>query len=165
MKLIPLTQNKFAQVDDEDYDYLNQFKWYAFKVKHTFYAIRAIRLLTGKQKQIFMHRVIMNTPDDMEVDHKDHNGCNNQKDNIRNCTHFQNIGNKKKGINCSSKYKGVTWCKNDKCWQASIQIDGKSIYLGRFKIEIEAALAYNKAAKFYFGDFANPNIILRKVIC
>lgn len=83
MKLIPLTQGLFAKVDDEDYEYLNQFKWMATKVRTTFYAIRNVQI-NGKWKHLSMHREIMQTPDDMETDHKDWDGCNNQRHNMRN---------------------------------------------------------------------------------
>ncbi len=100
MKLIPLTQGKFAQVDDEDYDYLNQWKWYTTKNHKTFYAARHIRI-NGKQKLIYMHRVIMNIIKGYKTDHIDHNGLNNQKYNLRICTCQENNRNRKKILrNC-----------------------------------------------------------------
>lgn len=98
MKLIPLTQGKFAQVDDEDYDYLMQWKWYTKKGRNTFYAVRSIftRTKEGKKssKRVYMHRDLLNIQDsNILVDHIDCNGLNNQSNNIRECTMKQNQAN------------------------------------------------------------------------
>jgi hypothetical protein len=158
MKEIPLTQGKFALIDDEDYDFLNQFKWMAQKSNNNYYATRAIRIAKNKQKIVKMHRIIMNTPDNLEVDHKDHNGLNNQKSNLRNCLKVQNIYNCQKWG--SSGYKGV-FIKSFKLiapkYRAIIQKDGRHIHLGYFNNPVDAALAYDKKAKELFGEFANPN--------
>ena len=82
MKKIKLTQNKYTLVDDEDFDYLNQFNWCAHKEKYNFYAVRTDNKL---KKCIRIHRVIMNCPDSKFIDHKDGNGLNNQKENLRLC--------------------------------------------------------------------------------
>lgn len=158
MKLITLTQGLFAQVDDWNYDWLNQWKWYANKSRGTYYAIRMDKM-TGKH--IKMHRFIMNTPDDKEVDHQDHNGLNCQEHNMRNATHSQNHMNKKpRG---ESKYLGVSWDKSKNRWRTYIQTRQtpdhrrKTLYSGTFKTEIDAALAYNEKAKEFHGEFANLN--------
>lgn len=155
MKLIPLTQRLFAQVDDWNYEWLNQWKWYAQKDKKTFYAARGI-WDNGHIKTIRMHREILNTPDNVLVDHKDHNGLNNQEFNIRNVTHSQNQMNKiGRG---TSRYLGVTY-QHGKYIKAKIRVDGKLIHLGTFLNDELAALAYNEAAIKYHGEFANLNII------
>lgn len=157
MKLICLTQNKFTQVDDEDYDFLNQFKWCAIKHRSgKYYAVRG-GWIDGKMKLIYMHRVIMNTPEWMLVDHIYHNGLDNRKSELRNCTHTQNQMNRRKQKNCSSKYFGVCWYKINKEWGARIKINGKQKHIGFFKTEVEAAKAYNIFAKKYLGEFANLN--------
>ena len=163
MKLIPLTQGLFAQVDDEDYDFLMQWKWFTQKDHNTFYAVRNEKISVDKHKRIFMHRVIMNTLDNQITDHKDHNGLNNQKENMRNCTKSQNSQNREKEKGCSSKHKGTYWKISAQKWVAQISFNKKRICLGRFDSEDLAALAYNKAAKELFGNFANPNKVLRKV--
>lgn len=142
-----------ALVDDEDYEYLSQHKWYAAFKNGTWYAKRGI-WVDGKTKCEFMHRVIMNAPIGLLVDHKDGNGLNNQKTNIRLCTALQNARNKKP----LRKFKGT---KKNICgnFEARIKVNGKLIQLGIFKNEIDAAITYNNAAIKYFGEFARLNII------
>lgn len=96
-----------------------------------------------------------------KFDHKDRNPLNNQKLNLRPCTNQQNARNKIKSQNdvFSSEYKGVSWDKNNKLWQAYIRLNGKLKFLGRFDDEIKAAKAYNNAAIKYFGEFACLNCI------
>lgn len=156
MKEIPLTQGKVALVDDEDYEWLNQWKWFYAKDGATGYA----RRMEGKKPrrtQVHMHQVIMRTPSGMEVDHKDNNGCNNQKQNLRNCTHSQNMKNEKLRKDNSSGFKGVIWHSIMNKWQAKIQCNGKRILLGYFDNSLDAARAYNLAAIKYYGEFANLN--------
>ena len=155
MKEIQLTQGKVALVDDEDYEYLMQWKWYAAKSRKTYYAQR------GRNPNIKMHRVLMNTPDDMQVDHIDHNGLNNQKSDMRNCTLIEN--NRNISARGRSKYLGVSFTstrvkgKKYEYIAASIRVNRKAISLGNHKTEEAAARAYDEAAKKYFGEFANLN--------
>jgi hypothetical protein len=154
MKEITLTQNKVAQVDDRDYDFLSQWKWQAKKSRDTFYA-HCRKNVSGTGHALKMHRIIMNTPPELEVDHVDHNGLNCQRNNLRNCTSAQNRMNRKKSWG-RSKYKGVSFAYNDRIY-ARIKVNKKLIYLGTFLSEIDAAIAYNDAAKVYFGEFACLN--------
>ena len=156
MKKIELTQGKVTQVDDEDYEWLNQWKWYAIKVHRTFYAVRYV----NKDKlTIFMHRIILNISEKIKPDHKDRDGLNNQRNNLRVCTEQQNNFNRKGWLNCSSTYKGVTWDKNAKKWRPSITINNKKIHLGSFDSETKAARAYDVKAIELFGEFAYLNNI------
>ena len=91
------------------------------------------------------------------IDHIDNDPLNNNIENLRETTRSQNLMNQKPRKNKSSKYKGVSWYKRDKIWQAQIKINKKQIHLGRFKLEKDAALAYNKAAIELFGEFACLN--------
>jgi len=157
MKLISLTQGLFAQVDDEDYESLNQYKWCALKDNHTFYAVRALPRKNGKQKMNKMHIEIMGFKG---IDHIDHNGLNNQKSNLRKANQSQQVSNTRK-TRGTSFYKGVCWHKQGKKWKSSIGYANKSIFLGLFNNEIDAAKAYNKKAIELFGDFANLNEIAK----
>lgn len=147
--------DKIVLVDDKDYDYLSQFNWSLLKDENTFYASRRC----GK-KRLKMHREILGISDpNIKIDHKDLNGLNNQRNNLRLATNSQNNRNRRSYKNSSSKYLGVTWRKHSTAWEASIKSDGKNNYLGHFKNEIDAALAYNNAAKKLHGEFANLNNI------
>ena len=155
MKEIKLTQGKVALVDDEDFEELNQFKWYAAKMtKGTFYAGRK-----KNNKRAYLHREIMNPVAGMEVDHIDGDGLNCQRVNLRNCTHIQNTMNRRMSLTSTSGFKGVSWHKRDEVWQANIRVDRKLKYLGSFSMLEDAALAYNKAATKYFGEYAELNAI------
>lgn len=152
MKKIMLTQDKVALVDDADFEWLNQWKWYAVKSKRTYYATRK-----KNNKSILMHRLILGlTNPNIWSDHRDHDGLNNQRSNLRKSTPLQNASNKIPKIGGTSKYLGVSWCRQTKKWQAHIRHE-KSKNLGRFSSEIEAAKAYDKAAIELHGEFANIN--------
>ena len=153
MKKIPLTQGKFAIVNDEDYEWLNQWKWCAWHSKNLWYACRE-----DKGKTVFMHRVILNLSpgSDLQADHINHDGLNNTRKNLRPCTHQQNTWNMlPKGI--TSKYKGLCFEKDRQKWRAGLNINGRFKNFGRFDSEIEAAKIYDIGAKKHFGEFARLN--------
>jgi hypothetical protein len=155
MKTIPLTKGYVALVSDEDFERVNAYKWCAKVDPHTVYAIRSLRLEDGKRTTIKMHRFIAGvTNPQIDVDHKDHNGLNNQRENLRVCTRAQNHGNRKK-TRGTATFKGVTWDREK--WLAGIRINRKRQYLGRFTDEIDAAMAYDDAARQLFGPFALTN--------
>ncbi len=154
MKEIKLTQGKVAVVDDEDYEYLNQFGWY-FNV----YAVRMISI-NGEQKKIWMHRLINNTPDGLETDHINHNRLDNRRDNLRTVIKAQNQQNRLPNKNAGSIYKGVCFQEREKKWRARIQVNGEMINLGYSNSEKDMARAYNKAAIKHHGEFAQLNEII-----
>jgi len=157
MKEILLTLDKIALVDDEDFAYLNQFKWHVTLNKGKYYA-RRFFWRDGKPSKIYMHREILNTPKGMKTDHKNDNGLDNQRQNLRVCTHAENIRNQRiHNMAKTSVFKGVHWLKRDRRWQSRIMVNYKHISLGTFDAEIQAAKAYDKAAIKYFGEFANLN--------
>jgi hypothetical protein len=156
MKEIQLTQGKVALVDDSDYEWLNKWKWHYGEDKYTGYAHRNIGLWPH-QKKILMHREIMQTLPGIEVDHIDHNGCNNQRSNLRNCMHIDNRHNQMRCKNNKSGYIGVSGSMHNRKWRSVIHCNKKQIHLGCFPTAEEAALAYNEAAKKLFGEFACLN--------
>lgn len=157
MRLIPLTQGKYAMVDDADYEWLNQWKWHIRRDGNRIYAVRAHYVKGGKGKRIHvpMHRLIMDFPDS-HVDHIDGNGLNNQRSNLRPCTQQENLMNSHSAQgNC--KYKGVYWDKHLNKYRPRIRVNKKLISLGLYDCPRKAALVYDKAALNYFGEFARPN--------
>ncbi len=151
-KLIPLTQGQFAIVDADDYEELSRYKWHVNKGGRTYYA-RSQK----KGKDIKMHRLIMGAPKGLFVDHINHNGLDNRKQNMRLCTRLENIRNQLPRRGGSSQYKGVGWHKKTKKFVARITYKGKRTSLGYYDDEIEAAKAYDKKAKELFGEFAYLN--------
>ena len=162
MKKIKLMNKKYALVDDEDFDFLNQFRWYAHRDNRRNgvmdYVDRNWRR-GGKSFHERMHRVIMKAPKGILIDHIDMNPLNNQKSNLRRATQSQNMMNRGAQKNSSSLFKGVFWSLWASKWRAQIVSNKKSIHLGYFNSKKEAALAYNKAADEYFGEFAKLNVI------
>jgi hypothetical protein len=145
MKTIELTQGLCAMVDDEDYTELNTYNWNASKQGHTYYVIRYDISKSGKKTTTSMHRAIMKTPKGMVTDHKDGNGLNNCKSNLRVVTQRQNRQNIHTAK--SSKYPGVRWHKKAKKWYTQIRIGDKRKHLGSFTTEIEVYKAYLAALK------------------
>lgn len=151
MKKIPLTQGKFALVDDEDFEKLSKFKWYANKLHNSFYAMRHSK--EDNRKFILMHREILKTPNKKVTDHIDQNGLNNQRSNLRVATPSQNQHNKGGYKNNTSGLKGVMWHKRDKKWFARTKLNGKNIYLGYYTSKELAHEAYVAGCKKYHGKF------------
>jgi hypothetical protein len=154
VRLIPLTQGKFAIVDEEDYPELSRHTWHLNSCNKgpVQYAAR-----TSKGKAILMHRFLTNAPKDLCVDHIDHNGLNNTKRNLRLCTHAQNQKNIRSKRGSTSKYKGVSFRKKINRFIAEVSLKGKRYYLGCYKDEVDAAKVYDKKAKELFGEFAYLN--------
>jgi len=152
MKEIPLTQGKVAIVDDEDFEWLSQWKWHCMKG----YAARHPAGPHG-QKYIYMHRKIMRTPDDMDADHINHNTFDNRRLNLRNCTHAENSRNQITQKRSITGFKGVSFDSERKKWKAQIQLNSIGKIIGRFSTPEAAARAYDEMAKKLFGEFTNLN--------
>lgn len=153
MKRIKLTQGKYAIVDDEDYDYLMAYakKWFAMRHGNLWYAA-GHRRNTGPGGQDRMHRVILRTKPHEHVDHKNGNGLDNRRSNIRIASRAENMWNRGKMPSNTSGFKGVRKVKNR--WQTRISINGNRLFLGSFLTKSTAAEAYDKAALRYHGSFA-----------
>lgn len=162
MKIMVIDSPKYGRkevlLDDYDYDRMRLWKWSVTKKKNGFYAIRSEQK-NYKQRTFTMHRMILGVKDtSVLVDHRDHNGLNNQRSNIRLCTPTQNQYNRT--ATGYSKYLGVSYEKIRKKWRACIVDDkGRRTKIARFNTEIEAAKAYNELALKYRGEFANLNKI------
>lgn len=158
MRRIPLTQGQTALVDDDDYGHLIVYKWCAQKSKKMWYAVRNSSRIDGKRSQIRMHVEIGRLHGISDrLDHKNGNGCDNQKENLRPATSSQNSQNRRKIVMRSSRFKGVHWNNKLGKWQAEIQRRGRFEHLGLFAQEEAAAAAYDQAAKEQFGTFALLN--------
>lgn len=153
---IALTQGKFAIVDDEDYEEISLFKWHAALRWRTWYAERATPKSEGLARTTSIHRQLLN-PGSSFIDHINGNGLDNRRENLRLCDSRTNTYNRQKHMNCSSLFKGVYLHKASGMWRAQIKLNGIRRSLGAFKLEIEAALAYDKAARDSFGEFAKLN--------
>jgi hypothetical protein len=153
-RCIKLTKDKFTIVDVEDYQKLAQHDWHLWESgSYNQYAIRY-----EKGKSLKMHREIMNAPVGLVVDHKNGDGLDNRKENLRVVTRTQNHYNRRKTIRkTTSKYKGVHRITDRKAYCAKIRYKCKTIFLGYYKDEIEAAKAYDEAARKFFGEFARLN--------
>ena len=160
-KIHLINSDKYAVVDDEDYEIASRFRWHLKKKGGRCYARCKMYMgrLNGKSIgcSIYLHRLIMRPSSCMQIDHKDHNGLNCKRVNMRSCTNGQNKQNCHSAKGSSSKYKGVCWDKRSEKWYTRIKIKGKEIKLGTFNNELEAALAYDRAATKYFGEFACLN--------
>jgi len=155
MKEIKLTRGLTAKVDDEDYDYLMQWKWFAGRTTHKFFTVARTDRTNGIQRKVTMARLIMNTPMNMVCDHVNHDTLDNRKSNLRNCTRSQNSMNRTPIGR--SKYLGVSKCNKSRKYMAQIKVAKKTIILGLYYNQWAAAIAYDNAAKVYHKEFANLN--------
>ena len=158
MKLIPLTQGQFAKVDDEDYDFLMKWKWYALKsTTDHYYAVRKGKQSDGLRNRnlIRMHQEVMPYVKGMVIDHIFHDTLDNRKSELRVCTVSQNGMNRVISYNNKSGYKGVSWHKKRRKWRANIKANGVKIELGCFDTKEEAYKSYCEAGRKIHGDFFN----------
>lgn len=153
MRQIPLTQNSIATVDDADYEYLIQWKWY---MSGKGYAVRDASVTEGRAT-ILMHRVILDAPAGAQVDHINQDKLDNRRSNLRLATDQENKRNRPTQKNSTSGYKGVCWHAQKNKWRAQIYTDRHQIHIGCFEDKHEAAHAYDTAAKQLFGEYAYLN--------
>lgn len=160
MKKIKLSRGKFAIVDDEDFEFLSQWKWHCTTLG---YAARGKHIKVSKNKytnqMILMHREIIAADKNVITDHINGNTLDNRKKNLRSCTRAQNGCNRNKISKSKYRFKGISFDKRYNTWQAHITINGKKKHLGSFKTDSAAAVSYNEGAKKAFGEFARLNNI------
>ena len=161
MKTIPLTQGKEALVDDEDYEWLSQWKWCAIREPSSgaFYAVRNSAKMNGKRSNppIRMHRLILGLVpyDEREVDHKNPSDTlDNRRQNLRICNSAQNKWNSRKRKDNTSGCKGVAYVSKREKWQARIYCNNKMVWLGYHPTKLEAEERYREAASRLHGEFA-----------
>jgi AP2 domain/HNH endonuclease len=151
---VPLTKGFVCVVDDADASLVSGPYWYAHKSRTKWYAAANV-----DGKRIMMHRLIMAAPAEVEVDHRDGDGLNNRRANLRRASHQENGFNKKLYENNTSGFIGVTWHKKLGKWRAQIRKGGRHHSLGCYLDPRDAALAYNAAALKLFGEFAKLNVL------
>lgn len=152
-KEVPLTQDKVALVDDEDYDRVCAHRWCFHNIRGYH---RAVSRINGEL--VSMADFILGVISGQEVDHINHDTLDNRRENIRPCTRSQNLMNARKRTGqCSSRFKGIWWDKSVERWHAEITVRGNTTRVGTSECEIEAAGMYNYAAKKLFGEFAYVN--------
>jgi hypothetical protein len=148
------TRDYVAAVDDADYARVRSYRWSARVAKRTVYAQRQMKRDDGSWTVQAMHTFLTGWP---QVDHRDGDGLNNQRANLRPASALQNMWNRRKLAAASSRFKGVCWKKDMSCWVARITVDGVRRHLGYFGSEDAAARAYDNAAAEEFGEFAKLN--------
>lgn len=161
MKLVKLTKGYSAIVDDADFQWINQWKLSLRTSRDG--NMYAMRWDAEASKFIYMHRLINSTPAKQKTDHRDGNGLNNQRTNLRTATSAQNAWNVRPHKDGESRFKGVSRnSKKGKPWIAGIGVDGKRRHLGTFATEEDAAHAYAIAAKELYGEFAGHFVRAQK---
>lgn len=157
MREIPLSQGQVAIVDDADYEWLSEYKWYAtLRPYGNCYAFRTI-YKNGRCRSRFMHREIMNVRRGQVIDHANGDGLDNRRCNLRIASQSQNIAHSRMHCNNTSGYRGVSWDAANRKWHSQVTIDGRRLHLGFFTDPKEAARAYDKATLEHFGKFARLN--------
>ncbi len=154
---IDLGQGKFTIVEPYDYYRFQHFKWWLHSNGTNLYAARTAVTDDLKSKIIFLQRQIMQPPGHLVVDHRNCDSLDNRRDNLRIVTQAENMRNRRKRKNTSSRYIGVWFDKKRNKWTAQIRYNGKKIWLGRFDSEIDAARAYDAAVRKYHIEFARLN--------
>jgi hypothetical protein len=163
IRLIPVGRGKYAIVDADDYDRLAKYKWQLWSGGHASYAFRWSSTRGGKKKQkVLMHNQIINIPEGLVCDHINRKAHDNRKANLRPATVSQNNCNRRNRDQTTSRYRGVSQDVRSNKWRAQINVNGRRIHLGMFGHKVDAAKAYDSAARKYHGEFAVLNFPDRK---
>lgn len=166
MKEVPLTKGYVALVDDSDYENLSRYSWGVVRNggRRLLYAVTDLPVLDGslwrngkpRRRKLFMHRMLLGEGSRV-VDHKNGDGLDNRRCNLRPTGHAQNLQNRGRPSNNTSGFKGVYWCRQTSRWAVRVTANGKTTNLGRHKSKIAAAIEYNIAAVQFHGEFAKLN--------
>jgi hypothetical protein len=157
--IIPVTQGKATIIDRADYDAVRKYKWYAHSNGSGNYYVKRNG---GKDGVIGLANSLMNPPEGLIVDHINGDGLDNRRENLRICTHAENMRNRRKLKQGRSQYKGVRLEPSGR-WRAVIKYEGEMIHIGCFDTENQAAIAYNEKAVILFGKYAHLNIIKQAI--
>lgn len=162
MRTIKLQDGRKVVVDNEDYQRVLKFnRWYAYPGLKTWYA-RATT--TKRSRGILMHRFILGVRNpNILIDHKNTNGLDNRKKNLRMCDRTQNLCNTGLMRTNTSGFKGVSWDPRQEKWVAKTRFRRKYIHIGRFLTKIAAAKAYDAMARKLFGEFARTNAMMGNI--
>ena len=160
---VPLTQGVIALVDEDVVKLLGAKNWYAQIISRSWYATRHVDW--RREIKIMMHTEILGTRRGYEIDHRinyplDRLLIDNRRSNLRHCTRLKNSGNQRRKSNAIHRYKGTSWNAERHKWEASIMLNYRRIFLGRFTDPLVAALAYDDAARRFHGEFALTNASL-----
>lgn len=150
---ISVGRSHVALIDVTDYDIVGRYRWHAHRDGRNIYARRR-ELCDGRMRYQFMHDLILGVAG---VDHIDHDGLNNQRANLRLADHAQNQYNRRAALGSTSTYKGVSWRRDKRKWQAQIMVARRTQHLGYFGDEAQAAHVYDTAAREFFGEYAGVN--------
>ncbi len=155
---IDIGEGQYTIVEPRDYYWIGKYKWILMGTKYNLYAVREAKIGPKETKRVYLHREIMKFPKRKFVDHRNGDGLDNRRENLRLATQAQNNYNRRKTSKKTlSQFRGISFDKNSPAWVGCIHYKGKRINLGRFKNEIDAAHAYDRAAKKYHKDFAKLN--------
>jgi hypothetical protein len=158
MKQLELSQNKVALVDDEDFEWLNQWKWHAIKSRgDLFYAVRSERV-GDRQRRVWLHRLLLGLQSGEQCDHRNGNGLDNRRANIRKATQRENNLNRRRFKTNKSGYIGVSWNSVYRQWQAHAIIDGRWTLLGQFDAKDDAIAARRQAEARHYAGFTRSAV-------
>lgn len=153
---MPMSSGNFVLFHREDFGLVSPYHWYQSRHPRGPYAVADVSQ-KKRRRHFRMHRLILDAPTGVIVDHVNRNGLDNRRCNLRLCTNAQNQCNRGRPKNNTSLYKGVSFCRSTGRWSVKIQNLGEYIWIGRFETPEEAAWAYDDAAREHFGEYAYLN--------